>query len=96
MVALAADTTVTDPNSETGAYSAEVTVTTEVCVPTIKVTVPDSFEVEINPYKMEYEFTDNTTASDVLVNVEQTITNESDVAIDVIFSFSQVAATPEP
>lgn len=90
--AFAADTTVDAPDSETGAYKADVTVDSEVKVPTIKITVPGSTKVAINPYKMEYELEDSTTVTDALANPVQYIKNESDVAIAVSTTTSALAA----
>lgn len=92
MVASAA--TVGSPDTETGAYSAKVEGTTDVQVPTIDITVPDSLEVAINPYKMEYTFTDNSKATDVLANVEQTITNASDVPIAISATVQATVTSP--
>ncbi len=91
MVASAA--TVSAPDSETGAYSAKVEGTTDVQVPTIDITVPDSLTVAINPYKMEYDIAGATT-TDVLANVEQTITNASDVPIAISATVQATVTSP--
>lgn len=80
-MALAADTVVEEPGADS-TYSATVDVTTDTKVPVIKVTVPGELTVGINPYKLAYEISGDE-YTDSLANVEQTITNESDVAISI-------------
>ena len=82
-VAFAADTTIQTPNSDTGAYSSDVTIDSEVKTPTIRITVPGSTKVAINPYKMSYSLGESKTSTDVLANPIQYIKNESDVAVSV-------------
>lgn len=78
---IASADTITTPN-EAGVYSQDVTVDTTVKVPTISVDVPASASIAINPYNLEYDV-DGTAYTDSIVSVEQTITNESDVAVSV-------------
>lgn len=63
----------------------EVSGTTAMSLPTIKVTVPTALNVVINPYKIEYKNKTVSTmkGSDQIVCLEQTIKNESDVAVEV-------------
>lgn len=75
---------VTAPDATTGAYgaNAEITGTTEA--PTIKLTIPTTGSVVVNPYKMTVTV-DSTDYTDQVVSAAQFIKNESDVdvAIDV-------------
>lgn len=79
-MALAADKVVENPTD--GVYSATVDVTTETTVPTIKVTVPGELTVGINPYKLEYAI-GGENYTDSIANVEQSIKNESTVAVSI-------------
>ena len=90
-VAFAADTVVNAPEPTSGVYKADVDVSTEVSVPTIKITVPGDTKVAINPYKMAYEM-DSVEYTDVLANAEKAIKNESDVAISVSATASAKAS----
>lgn len=82
--ALAADTTV-DTTGEDGKYSAKTSITGELEAPTIKLTVPQTGTVIINPYKMTVnsEATGNEDVSDQIISATQFIKNESDVDINV-------------
>lgn len=82
--ALAADTTV-DKTGEDGKYSAKTTITGELKAPTIKLTVPQTGTVIINPYEMTVnsEATGNEDVSDQIISATQFIKNESAVDINV-------------
>lgn len=82
-VAYAADTEITAPTD--GAYSSSINVSADVKVPTIKITLSDtsSKKVGLNPYGLKYEVVPDTEVTDAIANVEETITNESNVAISV-------------
>lgn len=83
MTAFAADTAITAPDGTSGIYGAELTGDSIVKVPTIKITVPSALsQVAINPYKMKYTV-DSKEYTDQIVFAEQTIKNESDVAVSV-------------
>ncbi|MCI8307369.1 MAG: hypothetical protein HFH14_04895 [Lachnospiraceae bacterium] len=79
----AADTNITTPQD--GVYKSEVEVSTEVTIPTINITLSDtsSKKVGINPYKLKFSVNDSTELTDTIANLEETITNESNVAIAV-------------
>lgn len=49
----AADSVVSTPDTETGAYKADVTVTTETKTPTIKITVPTDAKITLNTYGLK-------------------------------------------
>lgn len=83
--------TIANPN-EAGIYSQDVTVDTTVKVPTISVDVPTSASIAINPYNLKYDV-DGTEYTDSIVSVEQTIKNESDVAISVGATAEAAAST---
>lgn len=77
--AFAEDVTIEDPN-ESGVYSQETTITGTTQAPTIKVTVPSTGDVVINPYGMKYGDDD---ATDKVISAAQFIKNESDVDIAI-------------
>ena len=87
MSAFAADTATLDGTEWTS--DVEVTVTTEV--PTIKVTLPTTADITINPYKMEVEV-DSETYSDSIISPEYTIKNESDCGVKITATASAAAA----
>lgn len=78
----AADTNITTPTD--GAYTSSVEIEADVTVPTINITLSDTAgkKVGINPYKLEYSI-GSEKYTDVIPNIEETITNESNVAIAV-------------
>lgn len=86
LTAFAADAEVTDTATET-----TVTGTGSMNVPTIKVTVPTSFNVVLNPYQIAYEV-DSESYKTQIVTVPQLITNESNVAVAV--NVKEFKATP--
>lgn len=62
----------------------EITGTSTVNSPNIKVTVPTSADIIINPFKMEYTSASITTPNkSQVISAEQSIKNESDVAVAV-------------
>lgn len=62
----------------------EITGTSTVNSPTINVTVPASADIIINPFKMEYTNDSITTPNkSQVISAEQSIKNESDVAVAV-------------
>ncbi|MBR3704363.1 MAG: hypothetical protein IKM11_02620 [Oscillospiraceae bacterium] len=77
--AFAEDVTIEDPN-ESGVYSQETTITGATQAPTIKVTVPSTGDVVINPYGMKYGADD---ATDKIISAAQYIKNESNVDISI-------------
>lgn len=81
---------VSTPDAD-GVYSQDVTVDTTVKVPTISVDVPTTASIAINPYNLAYDV-DGTEYTDSIVSVEQTITNESDVAVSVGATAKAVAS----
>ena len=88
--ALAADEEATP--DENGVYKIETEIESSVKAPTIKVTVPTTGAVGINPYGMEFEVDGlDEAATDKIISPVQFIKNESDVAISVDVS---VSATP--
>lgn len=85
--ALATDTTVdNDTTSE-----AEITINGTTKIPTIKVTVPDSGAVVVNPYQLEHVVKaetsqgagDAVTSNKQIVNATQWLASESDTTLDV-------------
>lgn len=86
MSAFAADDAVLDGTTWTNDVT--VTVTTEV--PTIKVTLPTTADITINPYKMEVEV-DGETYSESIISPEYTITNESDCGVKITATASATA-----
>lgn len=86
MTTFAADASVTDSTTETA-----VTGTGLVNLPTIKITVPTTFNIVLNPYQIAYEV-DGETYKTQIVTVPQLITNESDVAVAV--NIKEFTATP--
>lgn len=93
MTAFAAnDTTL---NDTTGlATGAEVVGTADVNVPTIEVVVPTTSAIVINPFSIAYESQDKSVkGSSQIVSAEQTITNNSDVAIAV--NVAALSAAPK-
>lgn len=73
--AFATDTTLDAANPST-----EITVGTELNVPTISVTIAPLANMVINPYKLEYT---GTTSKDSLITVPALITNASGVGIKI-------------
>ena len=81
-----------EPDDQTGLYGAETTIEGEVSAPTIKVTVPTSGAVAINPYGMEYTVDGlDEAATDKIISPVHVIKNESDVAISIDVS---IVGTP--
>lgn len=92
VTAFAADTVVENADNE-GVYGAEISGTSGIEVPTIKVTVPATLgEVGLNPYGMTYTV-DSTDYTDKIVSIANEIINESNVAIGVNVS-SMAAEVP--
>ncbi|MDE6636476.1 MAG: hypothetical protein K2K09_07740 [Lachnospiraceae bacterium] len=81
----AADTEITAPDATSKAYESKVEVSADVSTPTIKITLSDTSakKVGINPYGLKYEAASGKEVTDAIANLEETITNESDVAIAV-------------
>ena len=81
--AKAAEENITTPTAD-GAYTSSVEIEADVSVPTINITLSDTAgkKVGINPYKLEYSI-GSEKYTDVIPNIEETITNESNVAIAV-------------
>jgi len=67
-----------------------VTGTSQVVEPTIKVTVPTSTKIYVNPYKIPYKV-DGVFYNSQIVSVPQVIVNESDVPLAI--SISELKAT---
>lgn len=88
IAAFAADATVTDLGSD-GYASQEVTVTSTTQVPTLKVTVPTTADVVVNPYRLNV--TTPITSSDTIISPEYEIKNESDCGVTIS---ATVKATP--
>lgn len=90
MSALAADV----DTAEDGIYSSgEISGTTDVTLPIVKVTVPSSLgDVVLNPYKMEVTVGDDTVQEQILT-AEQQIQNFSNVGVAV--NVSSLVATKE-
>ncbi len=88
LTAFAADATV----DNTTTSEAEITGTGSMNLPTIKVTVPTSFNVVLNPFQIAYTV-DDVVYKTQIVTVPQLIANESDVAVAV--NVSEFKATPE-
>lgn len=85
-VGAAGDTTIDAPDATTKAYEAKVEATTDVTVPTINITLSDtsSKQVGINPYGLEYTINGiSEKQKDAIPNREETITNNSNVPIEV-------------
>lgn len=81
MMVSAADTTIDD--AAAAAAGQEVEGSSTVTVPTIKVTVPTTADFVINPYQTEYTGEDGLQGNSQIISAEQTITNESSVAVAV-------------
>ncbi|MBD5464945.1 MAG: hypothetical protein HDR22_03870 [Lachnospiraceae bacterium] len=81
MMVSAADTTIDD--AAAAAAGQEVEGSSTVTVPTIKVTVPTTADFVINPYQTEYTGEDGLKGNSQIISAEQTITNESSVAVAV-------------
>ncbi len=80
MMVSAADTEISDATA--AAAGQEVEGSSTVTVPTIKVTVPTTADFVINPYQLSYN-EDGLTGNSQIISAEQTITNESSVAVAV-------------
>lgn len=77
---------ITTPNATTKAYSSETEISGTTEVPTIKITVPTTGGVVINPYRMEVNMTSSGGGAkdkDQILSAVQAIANESNVAIKV-------------
>lgn len=70
-------------DSTAAANGQEVTGSSTIELPIIKVTVPTTADIIINPYQMSVEASDGVTYSNQIISVEQEIKNESNVAIAV-------------
>lgn len=77
----AEDTTTIDTVDTSGAYQGKVDVTSEVQSPTIKVTIPTSAKFWLNPYRIKIASAGD--SQDEVVSEEATISNYSDVAIQM-------------
>lgn len=84
----AADTEISDLGSD-GYASQQVTVTSTTAMPTLKVTVPTTADIVLNPYKINV--TTPITGNDTIISPEYEIKNESDCGITVS---ATVKATP--
>ena len=62
---------------------AQVEGNSDITLPVIKVVVPTTASVVLNPYKMKYTPEGGEEASDQIVSVEQSIKSYSNVALDV-------------
>lgn len=83
-------------NSASLSTGQEVTGESTVGLPTIKVTVPTTADIVINPYKINYNDADaGITGNSQIVSAEQEISNESDVAVAVNVSDLQVTNISE-
>jgi hypothetical protein len=71
--------TITGPAAETG-YESKVTVSTDLEVPEVKITVPTTANITLNPYSIEIGDDKDTST---IVMEKGTITNESNVPIAV-------------
>lgn len=60
----------------------EITGSSTMKLPTIKITVPTTANIVINPFQMEYD-ADDITGNSQIISAEQEIKNESDVAVAV-------------
>lgn len=93
LTAFAEDTSVETPG-ESGLYEAEVKGEAAPELPTIKVTVPTTANLALNPYKMEVENEEGDTLTDKIVTVDSVISNESDVKVAVnVSSFKATVGT---
>lgn len=81
MMVSAADEVIGDAAG--AAAGQEVTGDSTVTVPTIKVTVPTTADFVINPYKLSYDSGSGLTGNSQIISAEQTIKNESSVAVAV-------------
>lgn len=92
MTVLADDSTLEDSSSLTAGQ--EVTGDATVELPTLKVTVPTTTAIVINPYKISYtnETDSSLTGNSQIISAEQTIKNESNVAVAV--NVSSLTGTP--
>lgn len=66
-----------------GQYKADVEVTEDITTPTIKITVPTTAAVTLNPYQLKTTVGNNTGATTKVVSDSYFIKNESNVAIRV-------------
>lgn len=90
--AFAVDTDVTAPDSTTGLYSSSTEITGKIETPIIKVTVPSTGEVVVNPYKMSVTV-DQAKVTDQIISAPQFIKNSSNVAISVDASITGTIGT---
>lgn len=81
--------TMTDAD-ENGLLSQDVTVNTEIQIPTISVEVPTTASVVVNPYQLGVTV-DGSELQDQIINAEQSIVNASDVPVSIGATLS---ATP--
>jgi len=70
-----------DPNLTDSTKTVTSTVKSKIKSPTIKVTIPTTNNVFLNPYKMKVEV-DNVAKYDEIVSIPGTIKSESDVKLD--------------
>lgn len=88
IASFAADTAITDLGSD-GVATQQVTFTSVTAMPTLKVTVPTTADVVLNPYKIAV--TTPIAGNDTIMSPEYEIRNESDCAVAVS---ATVKATP--
>lgn len=82
-VAFAATTDITAPDTESGLYtSGELHAESTIEALEVKVTVPDSFAVAANPYKLDVTV-DSETVNDQIISAAQDIVSDSNVDIGV-------------
>lgn len=72
-----------DTDVTTGQYSGTTTVTSTMQAPTIKVTIPTTGSVVINPYGMKYRDSYNTVHTDQIISATYYIENASNVDLSV-------------
>lgn len=82
-------------DAEGAAAGQEVTGESEITLPEIKVTVPTTADIVINPFQLSYDSGDGVTGSSQIISVEQEIKNESNVAVAVNVSDLQVTDASE-
>lgn len=90
MMVSAADIT----DAEGAATGQEITGESEMSLPVIKVTVPTTADIVINPFQLSYD-KDGVTGNSQIISAEQEITNESNVAVAVNVSDLQVKNASE-
>lgn len=88
IASFAADTEISDLGSD-GYASQQVTVTSTTAMPTLKVTVPTTADIVLNPYKINV--TTPITGNDTIMSPEYEIKNESQCGVTVA---ATVKATP--